>query len=83
MRAEALHMGLACLVEIDDIEDRAMTTRFSTMSSHNYQYADDRYKPHAHDEIDIMFVGRTTRAMKSTRIVMRSTCSWISRLASL
>jgi len=53
------------------------------MSSRNYQCADDRYKCHAHDGIDIMSIGRTTCSMKSTRLIMRSTCSWISRLASL
>jgi hypothetical protein len=59
-RAEALHHGPSGLVEADDIENRAMTTRSSTMSSRNYQCADDRYKCHAHDEIDIMSIGRTT-----------------------
>jgi hypothetical protein len=76
-------MGLTGLVETGDIEDHAMTTRSSTMSSRNYQCADDRYKRHAHDEIDIMSIGRTTCSTKSTRLIMRSTCSWISRLASL
>jgi hypothetical protein len=79
---EALQRGLTGLVGIGDIEDRATTIRFSTMSSRNYQCADDRYKCHAHDGIDIMSVDRATRPMKYTRIVMRSTCSWISRLAS-
>ncbi|MGM4895475.1 hypothetical protein [Tardiphaga sp. 839_C3_N1_4] len=37
-----------------------MTTRFRTMSSRNYQCADDPYKRHAHDEIDIMSAGRTS-----------------------